>query len=61
MPCTCNERLALTRFPLRLPRTVGTKSENVHSNTMRARSRRAPARAYKILRDFAVQMQFEDF
>ena len=33
-----------TRFPLRLPRKVTTKSEHVHGTTRRAQSRRAPAR-----------------
>ena len=49
-----------TRFPLRLPRKVITKSENAHGTTTRAQSRRVPAPAHQILRACAVDMHFED-
>ena len=45
------------RFPVRLPRKVITKSENVHGTTTRAQSRAAPAPAPQILR---AEVHFED-
>ena len=52
------ETEGLERLPLRLPRKVTTKSENVHGTTTRAQSKNAPARD---VRASAVDMHFEDF
>ena len=60
--CTCHDKSTLdrqnTRFPLRLPRKVITKSKNAHRTTTRAHPRQAPSRGRRFARPCAKKFAF---